>query len=301
MKLITESKHFIREKEAILSGHGSHAYLIEGVKGIGKTSTALAFACANFCLSENKPCFTCKECRKVLEHNHPDVHIFEPDRGIFRVDQAREIISTVYESSYEGGNKIYIIKDFHKANEQAQNCLLKTLEEPPKSVIFYLLTENAHASLPTVRSRCKTFSADNFSDSEIYAELKEHFPDSDKLDFAVSHSGGNIGNAIKLINDENYVQICNSCEKIVSLCLKNGSYAKIASVFESEKDNLQDLLPVLENQFYIQLKNTPDRITLERIKAVQDAISGISKHFNEGLIIEELSYTLAKGGTKWQR
>ncbi|MBP5661802.1 MAG: DNA polymerase III subunit delta, partial [Clostridia bacterium] len=167
--LTVSSPVFSAERDAIRAGRGSHAYLLTGQADIGKRSFALACACALLCRQENAPCMVCPSCRKVMAGNHPDVHILTPDKNLFRVDQVREMLASLYESPYEGGAKAYVLCGFHKANEQAQNALLKSLEEPPRAVTFFLLAENPYALLPTVRSRCKTLKMPRFYEADIFA------------------------------------------------------------------------------------------------------------------------------------
>lgn len=300
MDLVSQSEVFLRERDAIIAGKSSHAYLIEGEKDIGKFTFALDLACTFFCLEKDKPCRKCAPCRKVFEFNHPDVHIFEPDRNIFRVDQVREIISTLYESPYEGGKKVYIIKEFHKANPAAQNALLKTLEEPPEPVCFLLLTENAHAALPTVRSRCKHIRLMPQEKEKIFAELERRFPQNENNRFAAEKCGGIIGTAVSLVSDEEFMRVFSVAEEILKETDKaSPSYPRMAQILEKEKSEL--LLGLLYRGFAEKFRLSPTKLNLQRIKAVQDAADGKTKRFNEGLINERLAYTLAKGGTKWQR
>lgn len=302
MDLISASKVFLRERDAMLSDKGSHAYLIEGEQGSGKFTFALDLACIFFCKSETKPCFTCSGCRKTRELIHPDIHIFEPDKNVLKVDTVREIISTLYESPYEGGKKVYIIKGFDKANDSSQNALLKTLEEPPASVCFFLLTENSRKALPTVLSRCKKISLPQFSKEEILGELIRKDKDNPRNGYAAKKCKGNIGTAVSIASDDGFYRIFTSAEDILKeISLSAPSYPRIASVLESEKENLGTLLPLLESGISDFFRENPNLLNLQRMKAVQDATENRNKRFNEGLICEELSYILAKGGTKWQR
>ncbi len=302
MDLISASEVFLRERDALLSDKGSHAYLIEGERGSGKFTFALDLACTFFCKSDKKPCFTCAGCRKTLELIHPDVHIFEPDKNVLKVDTVREIISALYESPYEGGKKVYIIKGFDKANEASQNALLKTLEEPPASVCFFLLTENSRRALPTVLSRCKKISLPKFSESEILGELMRKDGNNPRNGFASKNCKGNIGTAVQIASDDGFYRIFTSAEEILKeISLSSPSYPRIASVLEAEKENLDVLLSLLERGISDIFRQNPNLLNLQRMKAVQDAAENRTKRFNEGLICEELSYILAKGGTKWQR
>lgn len=299
--LTCASARFLAESKAIAAGGGSHAYLVEGPKGIGKTSFALAAACTMFCRGANKPCLACPSCRKVLEGRHPDVHIIKPEKNLLKVDQVRDVLSTIYETPYEGGAKVYILCDFHLANEQAQNALLKTLEEPPASVVFFLLAENAQMLLPTVRSRCRQIRLTGFARAQILAQLERLFPQNERNTFAAEECAGNIGTAVALVEDEELLRVYTLAKELVH-GLDNGLTApKAAAVLEKEKENILLLLSVLEQKLFEKLQRTQDARTLGRMKAVQDAAAAKKKNVNNGLITEELAYALVKGGTKWQR
>ena len=300
LDLVSNSPVFLNEKKALINGMGSHAYIIEGTQGIGKMSFALASSCVHFCLNEDKPCFTCPGCRKVLEGIHPDIHIVRPEKNLLRVDQVREVISTLYETPYEGKSKIYIFEKFHLANEQAQNALLKTLEEPPKSVVFFLLCENSLALLPTVRSRCKKLRLTGFSESEILSQLEKNFPQNERNGYAAKNCGGNIGNAVKLVEDEEYIRLNDFADEVIN-SFNKPSHARLGILFEKEKDSLIPFLEILENKLFQKFREKQGEKELIRIKAVQDAITAKKKNINTGLICDSLAYTLAKGGNKWQR
>ncbi len=298
--LILNSPVFSKEKSALLQGKGSHAYIIEGAKGTGKKAFALAASCVHFCVcAGEKPCFTCPGCRKVLDGIHPDLHFIYPDGSTLKVDQVREVLSTVYESAYEGSSKIYIFEDFHLANEHAQNALLKTLEEPPKSVTFFLLCENSLKLLPTIRSRCKKLRLTEFLESDILSQLQKAFPGNEKISYAAKESYGNIGRAIKLIEDEKYSNLNSLATDI--LTDKNLTHGHIEMIFEKEKEDFLVLAEILETKLFQKFRETKDTDYLLKLKAVQDSLAAKQKNVNSGLIFDRLAYTLAKGGKTWHR
>ena len=300
--LVSNLPEFDREREAVLKGVGSHAYIVEGRLGQGKTSFALAVACAHFCVGEGKkPCFECPQCKKVMEGNHPDVHIIEPDRNIVRVDQIRSVISTVYESSYEGGAKIYIFKQFHLANDHAQNALLKTLEEPPQAVTFFLLSENGQALLPTVRSRCKLLRLSEYSQADILRELEERNPGNERNKYAAQASQGNIGNAVRLVEDEEFIRLDSVAEEIMATLDSDSAAVRIGVMLEKEKEGLLMLLEMLEGKLFTQMRLKHREVDVIRLNAVKEAYSAKKKNINGGLVTDSLAYSLAKGGHKWQR
>ena len=297
--LTRSSACFLAESKAIVKGKGSHAYLLEGPDGIGKKSFAMAAACTMLCTAQEKPCFACAACRKVLEGVHPDVHIIKPEKNIFKVDLVRQVISTVYETPYEGGAKIYVIQDFHLANEQAQNALLKTLEEPPASVVFFLLAENSLQLLPTVRSRCRKLRLNGFDKQLILQQLERLFPQNSRNEQAARESGGNIGTAIALVTDEELIRIYGIAQELISGLDGTLTVPRAAQILE--KENCLLLTQILEQKLFENLKSTHNARTLERLKALAEAQVAKKKNVNNGLITEELAYALVKGGTKWQR
>jgi len=298
LSLTVSRPEFISERDAVINGRGTHAYIIEGAKGIGKMAYALAVSCAYFCKSEHKPCFSCAGCRKVVEGAHPDVHIIEPEKNLIKVDDVREVIATLHETPYEGGRKVYIFKSFQLANESAQNALLKSLEEPPQAVTFFLLTENIYSLLDTVRSRCKKINLTPFDSNSIKAFLSHRFEGD--VDFAVNACGGNIGNALNMLENEEAMRLAQLAGKIIKE-LSRATPVEVAQLIEGEKDNINELLTALEEQLFLCFQHDASRINLERLRAVEEAIENKKKNINSSLLVERLSYTLVKGGNKWQR
>jgi len=141
-------------RRAISSGRLAHAYLFEGPEGVGKRLMALALARAVFCL-EGSGCGTCSACRKVDHHNHPDLHILEPDGASIKIEQIRALQKELSYRPLEAGKKICLIDGADRMNPAAGNALLKTLEEPTGSALLILLTARAEKVLTTIRSRCQ--------------------------------------------------------------------------------------------------------------------------------------------------
>ena len=147
-------RHF---KSSIEMDKISHAYIIAGQVDSGKKLLAKAFATALQC--ENgmtEACGTCKSCKQMQSGNHPDVIMVTHEKpGVISVDEIREqVIESIAIKPYRSKYKIYIIPDAQLMNTQAQNAILKTIEEPPEYGILLLLTSNLDKLLPTVQSRC---------------------------------------------------------------------------------------------------------------------------------------------------
>lgn len=136
-------------------GRFPHALIIEGEDGIGKKTLARDLACTLVCRGDDKPCGECTQCKKAIAGIHPDISEYIPAGGVnsFHVDTVRNIINDAYIQPNEADYKIYILANAHCMNQNAQNALLKILEEPPKYVVFILTTNSKSALLSTVLSR----------------------------------------------------------------------------------------------------------------------------------------------------
>ena len=147
---------------AAAAGRLPHAALLVGPPSIGKTTLALDIAAALLCLHperSDRPCGACRGCRLVHDGNHPDLHRLRPagPGGQIGIAQVRELSAALALLPVEGGARVAVIESAHRLNEDAQNALLKTLEEPPAGVTILLAADDEERLLPTVHSRCVTF------------------------------------------------------------------------------------------------------------------------------------------------
>lgn len=148
-----------RQLSAQADGRGlSHAYLISGPKGSGKGTLAKLMAAAMVCTGAGeKPCGACPACKKVFSGIHPDViHVDIPEgKREILVEQVRQVRSDAWIRPNEGERKVYIFHNAQTMNPNAQNAILKLLEEGPAYAAFLLLADNPGSLLPTIRSRCE--------------------------------------------------------------------------------------------------------------------------------------------------
>ena len=178
----------------------SHAYLLEGGVGTGKTTLAFLFSAALCCESDDRcPCMQCPSCRKILRAQSPDLCVigidalpFAPGEPVpnaagltktksIGVEAVRVLKSDVYIRPNDLEHKLYIIGHTERMTVQAQNALLKILEEPPAGAIFFLLCENRAALLPTVLSRVQRLTMEAFSDDTLHSLLLSHDRDAAAL------------------------------------------------------------------------------------------------------------------------
>lgn len=190
-------------KKSIETGKISHAYIFHGEKGSGKKTLAELFARALQCEAAvaGEPCNQCRSCKQALHHNQPDILYVQHEKpaAISVEEIRRQVNGDIAIKPYSSERKIYIVDEAEKMNIQAQNALLKTLEEPPAYAVILLLTSNLEALLPTIRSRCVTLTMKSVSDIEIqrYLMQKQHIPDY-KAGVCAAFARGNVGRAEQL-------------------------------------------------------------------------------------------------------
>ncbi len=191
-------------QEALRAGRLPHALVLEGPAGSGKRTLARIFAAAALCLGEGeKPCGTCAACRKVEAGSHPD--LFTASGGAaarsFHVETIRFLRRDAYIRPNEGAWKLYLLFRAESMSEQAQNALLKILEEPPPRVCFVLTCASAAALLPTVRSRARILRLAPPPLEDAARVLRERLPDrpEEALRAAAAEWGGNVGRALEAL------------------------------------------------------------------------------------------------------
>lgn len=177
-------------------GRPSHCYLICGPEGSGKKTLAAYMAQALQCEGQNVPCGQCAACRKTETGIHPDViTVDDPDKKSVSVDRIRQLQADAFIRPNEGKKKIYIIPRAHLMTEQAQNALLKLIEEPPQYAVFLLLTTVAEKLLPTVRSRSAELRMEPVPWEKAALWLQAVSPGSDEQTLRAAHlsAGGFLG------------------------------------------------------------------------------------------------------------
>lgn len=196
---------------AVENNRVSHAYILNGERGSGKRMLANLFAMTLLCESGNsEPCGKCHSCRQAESGNHPDIiRVTHEKPNSISVDDIRtQVNNTVDIKPYQGPYKVYIIPQADLMTPQAQNAILKTIEEPPAYAVFLLLTENAEMLLPTINSRCVMLKLRNIKDTLIRKYLMENLEIPDyKADMCTAFAQGNVGRAIMLANSEHFNEI----------------------------------------------------------------------------------------------
>ena len=198
---------------AVTSGAISHAYILNGERGSGKKLLANLFAMSRQCQNRDEDgdaCGKCQSCKQAVSGNQPDIiRVTHEKPTTISVDDIREQVNNdIQIKPYSSPYKIYIIAEADMMSVQAQNALLKTIEEPPEYAVIILLTENAETLLPTIRSRCVMLKLRNIKDQLVKKYLMEQMEIPDyKADVCVAFAQGNMGKAIALATSEYFNEI----------------------------------------------------------------------------------------------
>lgn len=263
----------------------SHAYLFTGPRGTGKTSTARIFAKSLNCVNGPTitPCNECENCKNIT--NSIPIDVIEIDAASNRsVNDADEIIQKVALSPVQSRYKIYIIDEVHMLTNQAFNALLKTLEEPPKNVIFILATTEVHKVLDTIKSRCQRFDFKRITTEDIVKHLR-YIADSEKINitddallYIAQNSAGGMRDSIALLDQ---LSVLNSSESAISVddinsLLGRLSFSTLTELFKAIIiSNQNEALKVL-NDIYNK-GNEPVQI-----------LSNLLEYFRNALILKSV-------------
>ncbi|WKY44490.1 DNA polymerase III subunit delta' [Eubacteriaceae bacterium ES2] len=230
----------------------SHAYLFTGIAGIGKKKLALDFAKTILCQGQEPPCGHCPVCKQIDHGIYPDLQVISSETSI-KIAQVREMISSLAVKPFSGEKRIIIIDDAATMTVEAQNSLLKSLEEPFFYNLFILLTQTPEGVLPTIRSRCQIYHFKPLKQVEVAEILKREteFSETEIAD-VISPAAGSVEKALYLLNQPDILQDRVSILRELYLLLK-GDLQKIFTLSErlsSDKSKSQEMLEFLIRWFY---------------------------------------------------
>lgn len=242
-------------QNAVKMNKVSHAYIFGGEHGSGKKLLASLFAMTLQCEAGGiEPCMQCTSCRKALSKNHPDIiNITHEKPNSIGIEEIRkQLIDDVAIRPYESRYKIYIVNDAQKMTLQAQNALLKTIEEPPAYAVILLLADNPDSLLPTISSRCVTLNLKPVGDNLVKTYLMErmHIPDY-QAEVDAAFAQGNIGKARQMASSEEYMEVMENSLRLVKYAQNMQLYELVDAVKEmtADKDNIQEYLNIFSMWF----------------------------------------------------
>lgn len=232
-----------------------HAILLEGPRGSGKRMLSKLLAAAALCEQEDAPCGVCPACRKVFGDCHPDVTVVggSEEARSFHLDTVRTLRESAYILPNEGKKRVFVLCNVHAMTEQAQNALLKLLEEPPAHVLFLLTCEQRSALLETVLSRVYPVTVGGVSVSEAVAVLQRRLPDksAEELTRAATLWGGVIGQALQGLQDGSYQETLSLLPRLAQgvVAVNELELLKATAPLEKNKDAVAAVLSGLKLLF----------------------------------------------------
>lgn len=267
----------------------SHSYLFVGTDGIGKRQIAKEFAKMILCLEEKKYCNHCKSCLEFDSSNNPDFEIIEPDGNSVKIEQIRQMQRKIIEAPIISTKKVYIINDAHLMTTEAQNCLLKTLEEPPKFVNIILIGSKENSFLSTIKSRCTIIKFQNINDYDIKKYLKEKYEISEISENMLKIFQGSIGKAEDLKDkQELYNNIFEIVEDIKKIDLID-ILKKADIIYRSQEDKYE----ILESINIMLFKKSKDDIKfLNCIDIVENTKQRLKSNGNYNMCIDNMLFKI---------
>lgn len=276
-------------KNIINTNNIAHSYMFIGKDSIGKLLFAKEFAKALLCVSQKKPCNECKSCIQFDTYNNPDFTIIEPESGSIKIDQIRELTKKVYEKPVVASRKVYIINNSNYMTTEAQNSLLKTLEEPPEYVTIILIASEENQFLPTIKSRCTKISFNKLTNLELKKILEEKYNHLNIPEIIFKIADGSVKKAINLKDNE------NDYKKLDKLFgnLENSDIIDLMQAKEEifkNKEEIDDVLSYINLIFFNKIKL--NNIYIECMKIVEDTKDRLNKNNNFDMTIDNFIMTV---------
>lgn len=304
----------------------SHAYIINGEKASGKEFIAKIFAMALQCeKGGEEPCHECHSCKQALSGNQPDIIFVSHEKpNSIGVDDIRDQLNNdVTIKPYSSPYKVYIINEAEKMTVQAQNAILKTLEEPPEYAVIMLLTTNVNSLLPTILSRCVVLNMKPAADDKVKRFLMEELQIPDyKAEVCVAFARGNVGKAkmlassedfdnvkaealslLKYIHDMELQEIVAAIKKITEYKLELNDYLDICAIWYRDVllfKATNDVNHLVFREEIQSLRKVADRSSYEGIEkvivALDKAKNRLNANVNFDLTMELLMLEIKENG-----
>lgn len=277
--------------------------------------TYLTYFAKLIACKEVEPCLTCRTCQLVEKRSFVDV-IFYPLGKKILVQDVDDLIEKSYFKPLESENKLFVLLNAHEMNAQAQNKLLKTLENPPANTIILLGATTTNTLLSTILSRVKKLEIPKFSDGEIVDALSGEYTDLEKLNNAVKLSFGKVGEAINRYNQEDGNKAYNASVKVLTELSNSRQVAMCGALIDG--DILSDFISITsrlvedairqKNGIASQDKNInliANKYTLGALIFIQDKLREAEKSLyfngNATAVKDALLFGVLEGNYKWSK
>ena len=294
-KIVGHDNIVMQLKSALRADRVSHAYIFCGEDGAGKNQVAKAFAQSLLCeAGGEEACGTCRFCKQFLSGSNPDFkYVTHEKPNTITVDEIREqLLDDIQIKPYNGLRKVYIIDDAEKLNSQAQNAMLKTIEEPPEYGVIIMLTNNENVFLETILSRCITYNLKPLREGVIVEFLeKEYRIPEYEAKICAAYSQGYLGKAVTLATSEDFNRIKEEALRLV----KNVYTYEIPELLDALKRvteykiSINDYIDLIEMWFrdallYKVTKDPNNLIFSDEINAVRNQASKSSYEGIENIL-----------------
>lgn len=271
-------KEFLNQ--SIDEKHVSHSYLFVGIDGIGKTLFAREFAKKILCLNGKGD--SCESCIKWDSNNHPDFLQIEPENNTIKIEQIRNMQEEISVKPIASNKKVFLIVNSDCMTKESQNCLLKTLEEPPEYATIILTTSNESKLLNTIKSRCMKIPFQKIEESELEEYAKNVLNLKLSKEF-IKICEGSIG---KLLEIEENKEICTEINSLLDN-IERYSFTTLinkAEVLYKEREKIQEILEYIN----VYLYNQKDMKKLNCIKYVEEVKKRLLANSNYDMCIDYL-------------
>lgn len=319
--LVKDTSAYLTIKGEKESGRLSHAYLILTADGQNLREYLKIFARLMAC-DDAEPCGTCRNCKLIQDNAHTDVIFYPRQNKLINTEEVTSLIEESYIRPIETDKKIFVLVGAEQMNAQAQNKLLKTLEEPPANVHILLGATSEFPLLPTIKSRVKKLEIPSFSKEKIFNALKGDYPDTERLHSAIACGDGTVGGAIRLYEDKHLqdvislsaevicdmqssAQVLEYSTKIINLkCDLDEFLSAQELLFRDMLVGLDDESLVLNRNTYLEIKDAKG-FSRGAIVYALDSIAQAKKrnkfNANPTMLIEWVLFKILEGKYKWQK
>ena len=276
-------------KKAIEINKTSHSYIFCGTEGIGKKLIAKELAKKILCLKEKENGCDCKSCIEFDSDNNPDFQLIESVDGKIKIEQIRQMQRKVAEKPIISNNKVYIIDNADTMTTEAQNCLLKTLEEPPEYITIILICTNEGNLLSTIKSRCTRMQFEPIKEDELKKYIKSKLPDEQISDNIIELAQGSIGKAIKLNEKKD---IYENIENIL-LSMQTKDLIDIVQMSEIIYKSKEEIKPILEYINVLLMKLSKQNIKyINCVQIVEETKRRIKANSNYDMCIDYMIFSM---------
>ena len=280
-------------KKSIELKNISHSYMFWGIEGIGKKMIAKEFAKMILCsdIKKNGYCGKCKSCIEFNSDNNPDFKLIEPNDGKIKIEQIREMQRKIAEKPIISSQKVYIIDNADTMTVEAQNCLLKTLEEPPEYITIILICSNENTMLSTIKSRCARMYFEPISDERLKTYIKNTYGDEEIEDNFLKLAQGSIGKALKI--KEN-MKIYESIKNMLINLKKQDviEIVKISNEIYKSKEEIQMILEYI-NVFALELSKKDIRY-IKCIEIIEETKKRLKSNSNYDMTIDNMLFKMCE-------